>query len=46
MVIQLRSTDLTRINVNDTFRANELETQDGLLKLDKIGAFVEYQSTK
>jgi len=42
----IRSTDSTRINVNDVFRANELETQDGLLKLDKIGAFPRIQSTK
>ena len=42
----IRSTDSTRINVNDVFRANELETQDGLLKFDKIGAFPRIQSTK
>ena len=42
----IRSTDSTRINVNDVFRANELETQDGLLKFDKIGDFPRIQSTK
>ena len=42
----IRSTDSTRINVNDVFRANELETQDGLLRFDKIGAFPRIQSTK
>ena len=42
----IRSTDSTRINVNDVFRANELETEDGLLKFDKIGAFPRIQSTK
>ena len=42
----IRSVDSTKINVNDVFRANEIETQDGLLRLDKIGAFPRIQSTK
>lgn len=42
----IRSTDSTRININDTFRANSFETQDGLLKFDKIGDFPRIQSTK
>ena len=35
----LRSTDSTRINVNDTFRANTFETQTGLLSLDETSGF-------
>ena len=31
----LRSTDSTRLNVNDTFRANAFETQNGLLTIDE-----------
>ena len=42
----IRSVDSTKINVNDVFRANEIETQDGLLRFDKIGAFPRIQSTK
>lgn len=42
----IRSTDSTRINVNDVFRANELETQNGLLKFDQINDFPRIQSTK
>ena len=42
----IRSVDSTKINVNDVFSANEIETQDGLLRLDKIGAFPRIQSTK
>ena len=35
----LRSTDSTRINVNDTFRANTFETQTGLLSIDETSGF-------
>lgn len=42
----IRSTDSTRINVNDVFRANELETQNGLLRFDQINNFPRIQSTK
>ena len=31
----LRSTDSTRLNVNDTFRANAFDTQNGLLTIDE-----------
>ena len=35
----LSSTDSTRLNVNDTLRANALETQTGLLLINEIGGF-------
>ena len=35
----LRSTDSTRININDTFRANTFETQTGLLSIDETSGF-------
>ena len=35
----LRSTDSTRININDTFRANTFESQTGLLSIDETSGF-------
>ena len=35
----LRSTDSTRININDTFRANTFESQTGLLSIDESSGF-------
>ena len=35
----IRSTDSTRITVNDTFRANTFETQTGILSIDESGGF-------
>ena len=35
----LRSTDSTRININDTFRANTFETQTGILSIDESSGF-------
>jgi len=35
----LRSTDSTRLNINDSFRANAFETQTGLLTVNEIGGF-------
>ena len=35
----LRSTDSTRININDTFRANTFETQTGILTIDESSGF-------
>ena len=35
----LRSTDSTRLNINDSFRANAFETQTGLLTVNEIGVF-------
>ena len=42
----LRSTDSTRINVNDTFRANTFETQTGLLSIDETSGFGRITSTR
>tara|TARA_Y100001937_G_scaffold20674_1_gene28834 strand:- start:329 stop:1219 length:891 start_codon:yes stop_codon:yes gene_type:complete len=35
----IRSTDSTRININDTFRANTFETQTGILSIDESSGF-------
>ena len=42
----LRSTDSTRINVNDTFRANALETTTGAMIIDELGSFPRIRSTR
>ena len=42
----LRSTDSTRINVNDTFRANTFETQKGLLSIDETSGFGRISTTR
>jgi hypothetical protein len=42
----LRSTDSTRINVNDTFRANALETTTGAMIIDELGGFPRIRSTR
>ena len=41
----LRSTDSTRLNINDSFRANAFETQTGLLTVNEIGGFPYLTST-
>ena len=42
----IRSTDSTRININDTFRANTFETQTGLMSVDEISGFPRISSTR
>ena len=42
----LRSTDSTRINVNDTFRANALETTTGAMIVDELSGFPRIRSTR
>ena len=42
----LSSTDSTRINVNDTFRANAFESQTGLVSIIETGGFPEIQSNR
>ena len=42
----IRSTDSTRININDTFRANTFETQTGLLSIDETSGFGRISSTR
>ena len=42
----IRSTDSTRININDTFRANTFETQTGLLSIDETLGFPRISSTR
>ena len=42
----IRSTDSTRININDTFRATALETSTGLLNVDEFSGFPRIQSTR
>ena len=42
----IRSTDSTRININDTFRANTFETQTGLLSIGEISGFGIISSTR
>ena len=42
----IRSTDSTRININDTFRANSFETTTGLLNIDETSGFPRIQSTR
>ena len=42
----IRSTDSTRININDTFRANSFETTTGLLNIDETAGFPRIQSTR
>ena len=41
----LRSTDSTRLNVNDTFRANAFESQTGLIKIDEDSSIPRITST-
>ena len=42
----IRSTDSTRININDTFRASTFETQTGLLSIDETSGFCRITSTR
>ena len=42
----LRSTDSTRINVNDTFRVNALETETGAMIVDEFTGFPRIRSTR
>jgi len=42
----LRSTDSTRINVNDTFRVNALETETGAMIVDELSGFPRIRSTR
>jgi len=35
----IRSTDSSRISINDTFRVNSLETETGLISIDEIAGF-------
>jgi hypothetical protein len=42
----LSSTDSTRININDTFRANTIESQTGLVSIIETGGFPEIQSNR
>tara|TARA_A100001011_G_scaffold388480_1_gene468163 strand:+ start:474 stop:1409 length:936 start_codon:yes stop_codon:yes gene_type:complete len=41
----LRSTDSTRLNINDTFRANTFETQTGLLSVDENSSIPRFTSS-
>jgi len=42
----LRSTDSTRINVNDTFRVNALETETGAMIIDELSGYPRIRSTR
>ena len=42
----IRSTDSTRININDTFRATGFETSTALLNIDELSGFPRIQSTR
>ena len=42
----IRSTDSTRININDTFRANEFETTTGAMIVDELTGFPRIRSTR
>jgi len=42
----IRSTDSTRININDTFRATSFETSTGLIILDEVSGFPRVQSAR
>ena len=42
----LRSTDSTRININDAFRANSFETTTGAMIIDELGSFPRIRSTR
>jgi len=42
----IRSTDSTRININDTFRANSFETTTGLLQIDEVSGYPRIRSTR
>jgi len=42
----LSSSDSTRININDTFRANTIESQTGLVSIIETGGFPEIQSNR
>ena len=42
----IRSTDSTRININDTSRANTFETQTGLMSIDETSGFPRISSSR
>ena len=42
----IRSTDSTRININDAFRANSFETTTGAMIIDELGSFPRIRSTR
>ena len=42
----IRSTDSTRIYINDTFRANTFETQTGLMSIDETSGFPRISSSR
>ena len=42
----LRSTDSTRLNINDTFRANVFESQTGLMSIDETSGFPRISSSR
>ena len=42
----LRSTDSTRLNINDTFRANVFESQTGLMSIDETAGFPRISSSR
>ena len=42
----IRSTDSTRININDTFRANTFESQTGLVTISEASGFGLINSTR
>jgi hypothetical protein len=42
----IRSTDSSRININDTFRANEFETITGAMIVDEFTGFPRIRSTR
>ena len=42
----LRSTDSTRININDAFRANSFETTTGAMIIDELSGFPRIRSTR
>ena len=41
----LRSTDSTRLNINDTFRANAFESETGLFKIDENSSIPRFTSS-
>jgi hypothetical protein len=42
----IRSTDSSRININDTFRAIVFESETGLMTIDEIGGYPRIKSTR
>ena len=42
----LRSTDSTRLNINDTFRANVFESETGLMTIDETSGFPRISSSR